>query len=692
MNDFDQLEDLLAKTSNSFDMDVSFSGYVNEALFEQATITEQSCTENQETELSPKPSNNIAARTMNGECSLPAYDDGTRKRVLEENDIEESSSNLASKKAKNEEKSLENGVESDEGNDLPPAIGNYNENNFEFPHKNDTSNNSMYEFDILDEFEGAPDDKSEGDDQSDSDIPEDEIEAMLEEGLKNNVQRKHDELAHEEKQKIVLKSRGHDHFDILPEGWIVVTHNSGMPVYLHKHSRVCTMAKPYFLGSGSARKHEIPISAIPCFQYRRELIKEKESMENKVDFDTTAITADEPLLDLDLEIQEQSTNAVQSNSTKVQKLPPAKVESVQESQKEHSLEPMAVREYCGKLFEFQTLTVRRFKTWAGRRKHQKLMKQAQRPSLPESTKLITCPLPPTPDKVQAGGAVGNGIKREFIMNPSGKSYVCILHEYVQHAMRMQPRYVFKELENASTPYGATVVINDMEYGSGLGSSKKQAKSEAARVSLEILIPQLKQNEKNSKGGQELHQQQQQDVAFFDEVRVEDPRVSDLCAKAGQPSPYQILLECLKRNYGMGDTQIKFEMQNLKHQKNEFKMMVGKHSASVVCKNKRDGKQRASQAILQALHPHITSWGSLLRLYGKGSCKTLKEKKEEEQRITELQSKACANRPNISILNKLKEEMEKLRDKRESIRPIGKFIPEEMDLPSSSSSNLKNVEL
>ena len=33
-------------------------------------------------------------------------------------------------------------------------------------------------------------------------------------------------------------------------------------------------------------------------------------------------------------------------------------------------------------------------------------------------------------------------------------------------------------ENASMPYSATVIINDMEYGVGYGSSKKQAKSEA----------------------------------------------------------------------------------------------------------------------------------------------------------------------------------------------------------------------
>ena len=42
-------------------------------------------------------------------------------------------------------------------------------------------------------------------------------------------------------------------FDVLPEGWVRVTHNTGIPIYLHKESRVCTTAPPYFLGPGSAR-------------------------------------------------------------------------------------------------------------------------------------------------------------------------------------------------------------------------------------------------------------------------------------------------------------------------------------------------------------------------------------------------------------------------------------------------------
>ena len=89
------------------------------------------------------------------------------------------------------------------------------------------------------------------------------------------------------------------------------------------------------------------------------------------------------------------------------------------------------------------------------------------------------------------------------------------------------------------------------------------------------------------------------------------------------------------------------------------MKVSEHEARVECKNKREGKQRAAQVILQKLHPQVTSWGGLLLMYGRGSCKTPKEKKEEEQKITELQSTASPNTPNFAILAKLKEEMLKL---------------------------------
>lgn len=56
---------------------------------------------------------------------------------------------------------------------------------------------------------------------------------------------------------------------------------------------------------------------------------------------------------------------------------------------------------------------------------------------------------------------------------------------------------------------------------------------------------------------------------------------------------------------------------------------------------------------------MTNFGCFVKLYGNNSIKSVKEKKQEEQQITTLQSKASANSPNWAILKKLKEEMQKL---------------------------------
>lgn len=53
-------------------------------------------------------------------------------------------------------------------------------------------------------------------------------------------------------------------------------------------------------------------------------------------------------------------------------------------------------------------------------------------------------------------------------------------------------YYYESTENAATPYSATVLINGMHYGTGVGSSKKAAKAEAAKATLEVLIPQMKE--------------------------------------------------------------------------------------------------------------------------------------------------------------------------------------------------------
>lgn len=567
-------------------------------------------------------------------------------------------------------------------------------------------------------------------DHSDSDVPDDEVEKMLEEGLSDMYKVKRQRLAngryakkldpgqYENRRKLVLDEIATNHFEMLPEGWVQVTHNTGIPIYLHKTTRVCTVSMPYFLGPGSARKHKVPISAIPCLQYRKALEKEKKDIEgsevatgesnvncqkgvegsaaseNITEVDENDPPKGEEKLGQTKQADEPSTATQDSQVTSLvpRHLPAARIETARENADAVNMNHLELREYCQRLFRFKTIEVMRFKTWAERRKFAKVKKkerQLQRPSLPDGTKLITFPI------LEGGeSASGGRAKKEWIMNPNGKSYVCILHEYVQHALKKQPVYEFKDLENPATPYSATVSINKMKYGTGVGTSKKQAKAEAAKMTLEILIPEMRQkieNDNNKSRGP--GRVQHTDLSFFDDIKIEDPRVHEFCAKTTEPSPYAILLTCLKRNFGLSDIDIKYQVNTLRHQKNEFKMSVGNHSATVICKNKREGKQRASQSILQAMHPHINNWGSLLRLYGSRSIKTPREKKIEEQEITTLQNRASANQPNWAILGKLKEAMSKLEESRAAVKPIGEFVPpDNVELPTTSSSNLNNIQL
>lgn len=192
-----------------------------------------------------------------------------------------------------------------------------------------------------------------------------------------------------------------------------------------------------------------------------------------------------------------------------------------------------------------------FRSWSARRKftkHKKNIKNLQRPTLPDGTKLITFPI------IANDAEKDNRTKKQYIMNPNGKSYICILHEYVQHALKKQPTYEFKELENAATPYAATVSINNLKYGTGFGTSKKQAKAEAARETLEILIPEMRDKitaEKTNTNNTGL-QQPYKDLSVFDEIRIEDPRVTEFCNKTTEPTPHAILTTCLQRNYGLGN--------------------------------------------------------------------------------------------------------------------------------------------
>ncbi|XP_069134575.1 microprocessor complex subunit DGCR8-like isoform X1 [Argopecten irradians] len=693
----------------------------------------------QETENTSEASNApVEDIESDGEIVSEAEINEDKTLVLEEKEIDDQDlgSPKPSKSMKRPHAVLEEGKGEDESDEEVPAKL-LRADSIETTPKEPAD--GTQEFEIIDDLGDVEGDNDMGELYSEDDLEDSEIYAWLDEGF----EQRNTSDCPIQKEKIVLTERGNNPFEVLPEGWVVITHNSGMPVYLHKTTRVCTLARPYFLGPGSVRKHDIPVSAVPCLQYRRELEKENSNTQqfqqqqqnsnvcNGESSDgpnestksgpnnnkSPPMPRTEPVPQGESSTNEQrplpaeqvpngvvsnhietqpplpakvpteskpngETNTTVSASTEEQEAPlvttadgtvmapPIKIEYAEDRKKQNTVDPTELREYCTKLFEFRTITVKKFKTWKDRRRHLNAIRSQSRPALPSTTKLITCKIP------QVKGDEKPKLK-EFVLNPLGKSYVCILHEYAQHTLRIQPRYVFKELENAQNPYSATVVIGDIEYGTGYSSSKKSAKMAAAKETLTILIPEM------SKVTEEINKDE--DLSFFDEIKIEDPRVYELCNKVGQPSPYQILQECLSRNYGMGDTNCKIDVKPLKHQKSEYSLTVGKRTVTVVCKNKREGKQRAAQAILQELHPHITNLGSLLRLYGRSSWKNLKEKKREEHSITELQSQTCSKKPNTAVLDKLKEEMEKLYKQKEAIKSKGKLRVESSALSGTVTS-------
>ena len=104
----------------------------------------------------------------------------------------------------------------------------------------------------------------------------------------------------------------------------------------------------------------------------------------------------------------------------------------------------------------------------------------------------------------------------------------------------------------------------------------------------------------------------------------------------EPSPYAILLSCLQRNYGLGDTNIKVNSKAARNPKFiRFSMTVNEKTVEVTCKSKREGKQMASQKLLQILHPNIKSWSSLLKMYGSRAITAQKNKKEKESEVSFL---------------------------------------------------------
>lgn len=238
------------------------------------------------------------------------------------------------------------------------------------------------------------------------------------------------------------------------------------------------------------------------------------------------------------------------------------------------------------------------------------------------------------------GAIPVGRNKRSGINPAGKSPQSLLHEYCTRMLKVKPTYKTEESGNAKTPFMATVEIDGLQYGSGIAASKKQARHIAAQATMDIFLP-----------GTFEKLRDVDHLKIFDEILIEDESVYELTSKLGLLSPNQVLNECVKRNQGVLTSEVKFEMHHTAKGNICYSIECGKHKATGPCRNKKSGRELAAQALLQKLHPHLETWGSLLRIYFD---------KHTETEFTKPEDTSVPPSINGELLSDLKHEMWKLK--------------------------------
>ncbi|KAE9549879.1 hypothetical protein FO519_006908 [Halicephalobus sp. NKZ332] len=522
----------------------------------------------------------------------------------------------------------------------------------------------------------------DSEDNDEAEIKDDEdfeIDELLEADI--------DEALKEEKgeyticEKTVLKRRPKDLFNILPDNWIEVTHDSGLIVYLHKPTRVCTFGRPYFLGPGSARHHKVPSSAIPCYHQRKMEEEEKADMK----------AYEEHLQRLAEGSEDDKVNIQNQMNAPLLKIKDSK------DMCKADLTPEELHDYAERAFEFKKITYRRYREWQKARQHFKelkklnahkmqLMSQKERPMLPSDTKIITVPILESTSKPS---------DREFRMNPANKSALTVLHDYVQKVLKTSIEYDILDSGDSVDPYcaiakirsskTATAIINQHSYrerfavileeyksrlterergeveqinrclkdmiviGRGTGPSKKSARMNAACSAVRLLIPDVHFNEKGEIQSGDIvmddKKEKAPDLELFDLLPIESTMIPDLSLRTGQDLPFAILQECLSRCSTIANCRLQHKVEKLSHKVVQFTLKVGdKHEVIATGPSRPAAKQMAAQKLLAQLYPNFENYGSILRLYGSHVKRNLKDKRLENK---EFQRKNIASRASVN---------------------------------------------
>ncbi|CDH93180.1 DRBM domain-containing protein [Caenorhabditis elegans] len=474
----------------------------------------------------------------------------------------------------------------------------------------------------------------------------------------------------------------------LPEGWTVISHQSGMPVYYHKFTRVVTHSKPYLV-EGIVRDHEIPVSSIPCL-YKKIMDELHENVEKQSSKCPMTYEESQSMLEIPV--------------------------------KELRMSPDRYQKYCEKRFKFKQITVHRYINPAEKegvvlKKRMNTilkkrgfdadydqLKKNNKPGdvlLSSSTGAILIDLTPCPTNINKR----SGSKKPYLLNPMGKTTVAVLNEFVQRLAKGTLLYEIEDTRNIHCPYKATALLtmkmctlremagqckeslvvlseiaandeNSTTYsqgllpdlrrfpvGSGVGANKKTARLVAARDALLKLIPKLRVSEDNVCDGMvEEDGTQQGFEELFKKVKIDSPNLVQMCTQCAIPKPYNLLRDAVSRSLRWNGMELvmKKEMIGNGSQLSKVILILGDIQEEAEAVGVKQATQMASQRLFKKMHPELLTYGSFLEIYGRLDDKSkIDNAKKQHDEVVRLPDTGNLLAPNFIVLSKLSEEMKNI---------------------------------
>jgi hypothetical protein len=336
-----------------------------------------------------------------------------------------------------------------------------------------------------------------------------------------------------------------------------------------------------------------------------------------------------------------------------------------------------------------------------------------------SATLKTTDTPPQPSlKSSVTEPVNLNNKKVTIDLYPSKSPIALLQEYALKRLKLSVRYDWFTTDVSNSPFGCRVLVGDAVYGTGIGRNKRTAKLNATEESLMILVPEYKKLQEQQQQQQTINkeaaieaksadeegcidddesspivnnnytEQEQINSSLLDEYNILDANIYENCVTLGKPTPYQMLEKSLTYNaLTRGESNIKLTMTK-KPMFTHITLEIGnEHREEAQAKDKAHAKNLgisfyrflfsikifsilAAQKLLKKLHPHLTKYGSLIRLYEKNA-DTYKRVRVDDE-LADIVRCAKKNEPNHALLAKLREEMLKLKPNKTSSSSFNQY--------------------